>query len=60
MVRIILILAIAYGAWWCYNNLDFNAAFNNAANKIQSEKTIQAVTKSRQQNADAVNDALGN
>ncbi len=59
MVRIIVILAICYGAWWCYNNVDFTAIVDNATNKIHSEKTIQAVTNSRQQNAEAVNRALG-
>lgn len=60
MIRIIVVLALAYGCWWCYQNLDFNAVVNNAVNTVQSEKTIQAVTKGRQQNAQDVNNALGN
>lgn len=58
MVRILIILALAYGAYWCYNNVDFANLADNAKTKLQSEKTINAVTKSRQQNADAVNDAM--
>lgn len=60
MIRILLILAVCYGAWWCYNNIDFNAVKTNTINTVKSEKTIQAVTESRRQNADAVHDALGN
>ena len=49
MVRIILILAVCFGAWWCWQNIDFNAILNNAANTVQNEKTIKAVTEGRQQ-----------
>lgn len=59
MIRVLIILALAYGAYWCYNNVDFDAMVNNATTKIQSEKTVKAVTQGRQQNADAVNKALG-
>lgn len=60
MIRLLIILALGYGIYWCYNNVDFGAMMNNATTKIQSEKTINAVTRARQQNADAVNEALGN
>lgn len=59
MIRLIVILALGYGIYWCYNNVDFGAIINNAGQKVQSEKTINAVTRGRQQNADAVNEALG-
>ena len=58
MIRLIIILAIAFGAYWCYNNIDFGAIADNAASKIQNEKTIKAVTQGRQQNANDVEDAL--
>ncbi len=60
MVRILVILALCYGAWWCWNNVDFNAMINNAANTVQSEKTIKAVTQGRQNRANDIDNALGN
>ena len=58
MVRLIIILAIAFGAYWCYNNVDFGAVKNNTVQKIQNEKTIKAVTQGRQQNAKDVENAI--
>ncbi len=60
MVRIILILAVCFGAWWCWQNIDFNAILNNAANTVQNEKTIKAVTEGRQQRSQDINNAMGN
>ena len=60
MVRIILILAVLYGAWWCWNNVDFNSMMNNAANTVQNEKTIKAVTQGRQNRSQDIDNALGN
>lgn len=60
MVRIILILVICYGAWWCWNNVNFSAIMNNAASNVQNEKTIKAVTQGRQNRANDINNAIGN
>ena len=59
MIRCLIIVALCYGIYWCYNNVDFEALKNNTVNAVQNEKTIKAVTQGRQQNADAVNNALG-
>ena len=60
MIRFIVILAVLFGAWWCWQNVDFNAMVNNTVNTIQNEKTIKAVSQGRQQNAHDVDEALGN
>lgn len=60
MLRVIIVLIILYGGWWCWNNIDFNSVMNNAANTVKNEKTIKAVTEGRQQRATDVNNALGN
>ena len=47
MMRLILLLALAYGVFWCYNNLDFVSIKNSTIENIKKEKTIKAVGQSR-------------
>ena len=55
IIAIIIIGAIAYFVW---PSLDFDGAKQNAIETMKQEKTIQAVTKSRQKNQARIYDAL--
>lgn len=60
MFRLIVIIALAYGAYWCYNNVDFNTIMNNAVNSVQNEKTILKVNQGRAQRDADIQRALEN
>ena len=47
MVRFLIIVAIAFAAFWCYNNIDFSNIVDNAKSSIQNEKTIKTVNDKR-------------
>lgn len=50
MIRLIIIAIIAFAAFWCFNNLNFNKIADDAMSSIQNEKTIKAVRNERQTN----------
>lgn len=56
LIKLILLIAIGYGIYWVYENVDFANLKNDASQKIQTEKTIQRVTKGRQQTYDDARD----
>mgnify|MGYP006908865276 CR=1 FL=1 len=50
MVRLLIIIALAFGAFWCYNNINFSKIANTTKTLIQNEKTIKAVGNERKIN----------
>lgn len=60
MIRFIIVMALGYGVYWCYYNVDFNMLKDNAIDFIKKEKTIDAVIKGRQQNSNSINNAINN
>ena len=52
MVRLIIIAALAFAAFWCYNNIDFSGLAQKTENSIKNEKTIKAVRNERSTNND--------
>ncbi len=48
IIKLIILVAIGYGIYWVYENVDFANLVNDTTNKIQNEKTIQRVTNGRQ------------
>lgn len=52
LIKLILLVAIGYGIYWVYENVDFANLLNDTTQKIKSEKTIQRVTNGRQQTYD--------
>ena len=50
MIRLIIIAAIAFAAFWCYNNIDFAGMAKKTENSIKNEKTIKAVRNERSTN----------
>lgn len=49
LIKIIFILAVAYGIYWAATNVDFQNLFSDTTTKIKNEKTINRVNGSRQQ-----------
>ena len=47
MIRIIIILALAFGIFWCFNNINFNTVKDSMIEGAKKEKTIKAVTEGR-------------
>lgn len=60
MIRFLIIVALGYGIYWSYYNVDFNALKESSINFIKQEKTINAVIKGRQESSNSVNEALNN
>ena len=60
MIRFLLILAVAYGLFWCYNNVDFSGIKNSVSSGVQNEKTIKAVNERRAQMAEENENAMSN
>lgn len=52
LVKLILLVAIGYGIYWVYENVDFANLISESKQKIKQEKTIQRVTNGRQQTYD--------
>ena len=50
MIRLIIIAAIAFAAFWCYNNINFSNIAKQTENSIKNEKTIKAVRNERSTN----------
>ena len=50
MVRLLVIIALAYGIFWCFNNVNFSKIANTTKTSIQNEKTIKAVSNERSVN----------
>ena len=48
MIRLLIIIALGYAAFWCFNNVNFSNIAKNTQASIQNEKTIKAVTEKRQ------------
>lgn len=44
LIKIIFILAVAYGIYWTATNVDFQNLFSDTTTKIKNEKTINRVT----------------
>ena len=60
MIKFLLLLTLAFGVFWCYNNLDFGAIANSVANGVKNEKTIKAVNQGRAQMAKDNENAMNN
>ena len=60
MIRLIVIIAIALAAFWCYNNIDFSNVAKNTQSSIQNEKTIKAVREKRQMDKDDAQSVMDN
>ncbi len=56
IIKLIILVAIGYGIYWVYENVDFANLVNDTTNKIQNEKTIQRVTNGRQKTYDDARD----
>ena len=56
IIKLIILVAIGYGIYWVYENVDFTNLVNDTTNKIQNEKTIQRVTNGRQKTYDDARD----
>ena len=52
MIRLIVVILLAAGAFWCYNNVDFSNIVDNMGASFKKEKTIKAVTEKRQADFD--------
>lgn len=52
LVKILLLVALGYGIYWVYENVDFANLISESKQKIKQEKTIQRVTNGRQQTYD--------
>lgn len=50
MIRLLIIIALAYAAFWCYNNVNFSKIADTTKTSIQNEKTIKAVRNERDVN----------
>ena len=60
MIRLLIIIALAFAAFWCYNNIDFSNISKNAQSSIQNEKTIKAVREKRQLDNDDAQSVMDN
>ena len=49
MVRLIVIIAIACGIYWCFNNINIESIKQSVSSGIKNEKTIKAVNQTRTQ-----------
>ena len=58
MIRFLIIIALVWGGFWIYNNVDFEALGNSTINTLKKEKTINKFNSADKMNRDAVNDAL--
>ena len=58
MIRFLMILALLYGIYWCYNNVDFGAVSNSVYQGVKNEKTIKAVNQGRAQMAEDNENAM--
>lgn len=58
MVRIIVIIAIACGIYWCYNNINFESVKQSVTSGVKNEKTIKAVNQGRTQMAEDNENAM--
>ncbi len=47
MLRLIIIIALAFGIYWCYNNINFDSVKNSVSEGVKNEKTIKAVNQGR-------------
>lgn len=56
LVKILLLVAIGYGIYWVYENVDFSNLVSDTTQKFKTEKTIQRVTNGRQQTYDDARD----
>ena len=56
IIKLIILVAIGYGIYWVYENVDFTNLVNDTTNKIQNEKTIQRVTNGRKKTYDDARD----
>ena len=52
MIRFLLLLALAYGVFWCYNNIDFGSATNSFSNGVKNGKIVKSVNDGRQKVVD--------
>jgi predicted negative regulator of RcsB-dependent stress response len=48
MFRLLVIIVLAFAAFWCYNNINFSNVAKDAQSSIRNEKTIKAVREKRQ------------
>lgn len=51
MLRLIIIIALAFGIYWCFTNVNFETVKNSVSEGIKNEKTIKAVNQGRTQMA---------
>lgn len=56
ILKLIILVAIGYGIYWVYENVDFANLVSDTTQKIKQEKTIQRVTTGRQKTYDDAND----
>ena len=47
MIRFIMIIALAYGIFWCLNNVNFDNVKKSIVDGVKNEKTIKAVNQGR-------------
>lgn len=47
MIRFIMIIALAYGIFWCFNNVNFDNVKKSIVDGVKNEKTIKAVNQGR-------------
>lgn len=52
IIKILILVAIGYGIYWVYENVDFSSLMSDSRAKIKQEKTIQRVTNGRQRSHD--------
>ena len=54
MIRLLLLIALAYGVFWCYNNIS-SFSKDGAVSSMKNAKIIKTVNDGREQ---AHNDAM--
>lgn len=47
MIRLFILIVMAFGILWCFNNVDFTKIKNDTLKHIKNEKTIKAVNSTR-------------
>ncbi len=60
MIRLIVIIALAFAAFWCFNNINFSKIARDTQSSIQNEKTIKAVREKRQLDRDDAQSVMDN
>jgi len=60
MIRFIILIAIAFAAFWCYNNVDFDSVKGSMIKTMKKEKTIKAVDGGRTRMAEDAENAINN